>query len=98
MRRASSVDVIKRTSGLATFFCFFALVACSYSKTKKRSPRKCCRLSAPFWGLLLLGYEDVLSRGFHSLPYQLVMGIDKVHNLVVVWGVLVAHATALYHL
>ncbi len=34
----------------------------------------------------------------YNFPYQLAMGIDKANNLVVVWGVLVAYATALYYL
>ena len=35
---------------------------------------------------------------FHSSAYKTSISIDKAHNLVVVWAVLVTHATALYHL
>ena len=35
---------------------------------------------------------------FHSSAYKTSISIDKAYNLLVVWGILVAHATALYYL
>lgn len=40
MRRVSNVDVIKRTSGLATFFCFFSFGRLLVLKDKEKKPPK----------------------------------------------------------